>query len=107
MDKWKRRLKADPTSQLREKDNLPLCYWLLRRQEAEGHWTKGRRPLEGRLRTMVRRAEPLDHLGCSEGHQKAIWIIEPSCVKMYKEAYCLFNNISIFEDTLRLKEMLK
>lgn len=48
-----------------------------------------------------------DHLGCSEGHQKAIWIIEPSCVKMYKEAYCLFNNISIFEDTLRLKEMLK
>jgi len=36
-----------------------------------------------------------------------MWIIEPSCAKMYKEAYSLPNDISIFEDALRLKEMLK
>ncbi len=32
---------------------------------------------------------------------------EPSCAKVYKEAYHFFNNINIFEGPLRLKEMLK
>ncbi len=33
--------------------------------------------------------------------------LEPSCAKVYKEAYCLFNDINVFEDASRLKEMLK
>lgn len=33
--------------------------------------------------------------------------LEPPCVNMYKEAYRLFNNISMFEGALCLKEVLK
>ena len=32
---------------------------------------------------------------------------EPSCTRMHKEAYYLFENITIFEDALPLKEMLR